>query len=105
MKNISPIVLKEMIDNKDDFQLIDIRDDYEIDICCIGGDKINMYSIPDNIDKINKESKVVIYCRTGVRSANIVSMLENNFSFKNIYNLEGGIMKWREDLDEKLKAY
>tara|TARA_B110000263_G_scaffold92749_1_gene81061 strand:+ start:1655 stop:1972 length:318 start_codon:yes stop_codon:yes gene_type:complete len=105
MKNISPIVLKEMIDNKDDFQLIDIRDDYEIDICCIGGDKINMYSIPDNIDKINKESKVVIYCRTGIRSSNIVSMLENNFSFKNIYNLEGGIMKWREDLDEKLKAY
>ena len=105
MKNISPIILKEMIDNKDDFQLIDIRDDYEIDICCIGGDKINMYSIPDNIDKINKESKVVIYCRTGIRSSNIVSMLENNFSFKNIYNLEGGIMKWREDLDEKLKAY
>ena len=105
MKNISPVDLKKMIDNKDDFQLIDIRDDYEIDICCIGGDKINMYSIPDNIDKINKESKVVIYCRTGIRSSNIVSMLENNFSFKNIYNLEGGIMKWREDLDEKLKAY
>ncbi len=105
MKNISPVDLKEMIDNKDDFQLIDIRDDYEIDICSIGGDKINMYSIPDNIDKINKESKVVIYCRTGIRSANIVSMLENNFSFKNIYNLEGGIMKWREDLDKNLKAY
>ena len=105
MKNISPVDLKKMIDNKDDFQLIDIRDDYEIDICCIGGHKINMYSITDNIDKINKESKVVIYCRSGVRSANIVSMLENNFSFNNIYNLEGGIMKWREDLDENLKAY
>jgi|TARA_B110000914_G_C15434082_1_gene432867 rhodanese-related sulfurtransferase len=105
MKNISPVDLKEMIDNKDDFQLIDIRDDYEIDICSIGGDKINMYSIPDNIDKINKENKVIIYCRTGVRSANVVSMLENNFLFKNIYNLEGGIMKWREDLDQNLKPY
>ncbi|GIS31319.1 MAG: hypothetical protein Ct9H90mP3_1150 [Flammeovirgaceae bacterium] len=35
-----------------------------------------MYSIIDNLDKLSKEKKVIIYCRTGSRSANIVNLLE-----------------------------
>ena len=106
MKNISPIQLKELIESSNnDFQLIDIRDEYEFDICCIGGEKINMYSITDNLDKLSREKKIIIYCRTGSRSATIVSLLEKNFSFKNVYNLDGGIMKWREDVDPSIKEY
>ena len=106
MKIISPVQLKELIDSSNnDFQLIDIRDEYEFDICCIGGEKINMYSIPDSLDKLSREKKIIIYCRTGSRSATIVSLLEKNFSFKNVYNLDGGIMKWRQDVDPSIKEY
>ena len=106
MKNISPIQLKELIESSNnDFQLIDIRDEYEFDICCIGGEKINMYSITDSLDKLSREKKIIIYCRTGSRSATIVSLLEKNFSFKNVYNLDGGIMKWRQDVDPSIKEY
>tara|TARA_Y200000002_G_scaffold366554_1_gene357641 strand:+ start:294 stop:614 length:321 start_codon:yes stop_codon:yes gene_type:complete len=105
MKQINPISLKNKINNKEDFQLIDIREDYEFEICCIGGDKISMYSIPDSIDKISKSKEVIIYCRTGSRSATIVKMLEDNYSFDNVYNLDGGIMRWREDVDKTLKEY
>ena len=106
MKIISPVQLKELIDSSNnDFQLIDIRDEYEFDICCIGGEKINMYSITDNLDKLSREKKIIIYCRTGSRSATIVSLLEKNFSFKNVYNLDGGIMKWRQDVDPSIKEY
>ena len=105
MKLINPINLKNKINNKEDFQLIDIREDYEHEICCIGGDKIGMYSIPDSIHKISKSKDVIIYCRTGSRSAIIVKMLEDNYSFDNVYNLDGGIMRWREDIDLTLKKY
>tara|TARA_B100000530_G_scaffold60849_1_gene35380 strand:+ start:3037 stop:3357 length:321 start_codon:yes stop_codon:yes gene_type:complete len=106
MKIISPVQLKELIDSSNnDFQLIDIRDEYEFDICCIGGEKINMYSITDSLDKLSREKKIIIYCRTGSRSATIVSLLEKNFSFKNVYNLDGGIMKWRQDVDPSIKEY
>ena len=102
MKTISPVELKAMMDSGNEFQLIDIRDDYEYNICCIGGEKINMYSIPDNIDKISRNNKVIIYCRTGSRSGNIVKFLEESFSFDNVYNLDGGIMKWKNDVDSSL---
>ena len=106
MKIISPVQLKELIDSSNnDFQLIDIRDEYEFDICCIGGEKINMYSITDSLNKLSREKKIIIYCRTGSRSATIVSLLEKNFSFKNVYNLDGGIMKWRQDVDPSIKEY
>ena len=106
MKIISPVQLKELIDSSNnDFQLIDIRDEYEFDICCIGGEKINMYSITNSLDKLSREKKIIIYCRTGSRSATIVSLLEKNFSFKNVYNLDGGIMKWRQDVDPSIKEY
>ena len=106
MKNISPIELSNLINsNNNDYQLIDIRDDYEYDICCIGGEKISMYSIIENINKVSKSKKVIIYCRTGSRSSNIIDLIEKKFQYKNIYNLEGGIMKWREDIDPTLEKY
>ena len=105
MKSISPMELKAMMDSGNEFQLIDIRDDYEYNICCIGGEKINMYSIFDNIDKISRNNKVIIYCRTGVRSGNIAKFLEESFSFDNVYNLDGGIMRWRDDVDSSLVSY
>ena len=77
MKNISPIELSNLINsNNNDYQLIDIRDDYEYDICCIGGEKISMYSIIKNINKLSKSKKVIIYCRTGSRSSNIIDLIE-----------------------------
>ena len=106
MKNISPKELRNLINsNNNDYQLIDIRDDYEYDICCIGGEKISMYSIIENINKVSKSKKVIIYCRTGSRSSNIIDLIEKKFQYKNIYNLEGGIMKWREDIDPTLEKY
>ena len=106
MKSISPKELNNLINSKsNDFQLIDIREEYEHDICSIGGEKINMYEISDKTDKILKDKKVIIYCRTGVRSANVITILEKNFNFQNLYNLDGGIMKWREDVDPTLNEY
>jgi len=64
-----------------------------------------MYSICDNIDKISRNNKVIIYCRTGSRSGNIVKFLEESFSFDNVYNLDGGIMRWRDDVDSSLVSY
>ena len=38
MKKIFPLELKKLMDSdKNEFQLVDIRDEYEYDICCIGG--------------------------------------------------------------------
>ncbi|MGZ3864600.1 MAG: rhodanese-like domain-containing protein [Bacteroidia bacterium] len=104
MKEVTVQELKAMKDRKEDFQLIDVREEYEYDICQIGGELIPMGEVAENIDKISKTKKVVVHCRSGKRSASVVQMLEQQ-GFTNLYNLKGGIMAWADEIDHSLAKY
>lgn len=105
MKEITVRELKSKIDDNNDFQLIDVREINEREFASIGGDHIKMGSIAQNIDKISTNKDVVIYCRSGSRSGQIVNFLEMNHGFKNLYNLKGGILAWSDEIDDSIKKY
>jgi sulfur-carrier protein adenylyltransferase/sulfurtransferase len=105
MKEVTVLELKAMMDAKEDFQLIDVREPHEADICEIGGELIPQAEIPHNVDKISKDKKVVIHCRSGARSGNMVQWLEKNHGFKNLYNLKGGILAWSDQVDPSISKY
>ena len=105
MQEITVKELKAMVDAKEDLQLIDVREPYEYDICQIGGELIPMGEVADNIDKIAKDKKVIVHCRSGKRSATIVQMLENEHGYKNLYNLKGGIIAWSDEIDSSIPKY
>jgi adenylyltransferase/sulfurtransferase len=105
MKEITVQQLKEMQDKKEDFQLIDIREEYEFDICNLGGQLIPMGEVADNLDKISKDKKVVVHCRSGKRSASVIQMLEQQYGYTNLINLKGGIMAWAEEIDHEMAKY
>ena len=105
MKEITVQELKTKIDNNEEFQLIDVREENEREFTNIGGDHISMGSVMQNLDKINKEKDVVIYCRSGSRSGQVISFLEMNHGFDNIYNLKGGILAWADEIDSDIKKY
>jgi len=98
MKEISVQELKQLIDNKKNFQLIDVREEYEYDEANINGELIPMGEVMDNLDKISKDKQVVIHCRSGKRSATVISALESQHSFTNLYNLKGGILAYIEEI-------
>ncbi|MBI4945081.1 MAG: rhodanese-like domain-containing protein [Bacteroidetes bacterium] len=105
MKEVTPTELKKMLDSKEDFQLIDVREEHEVDIASIGGELIPMGDVMDNIDKISRDKKVILYCRSGNRSGAVLQALEAHHGFTNIYNLKGGIIKWAEEIDPSMKKY
>ena len=41
---------------------------------------------------------VILHCRSGGRSSNVVKYLEGQ-GFDNVYNLKGGILAWREQIE------
>lgn len=98
MKEITPLELKQLIDEKKDFQLIDVREEYEFDEVNMKGQLIPMGEIMDNIDKISKDKQVVIHCRSGKRSATVINALEAQHGFTNLYNLKGGILAYIEEV-------
>jgi len=98
MKSVTVEQLKQLMDANADFQLIDVREDYEYEESNIGGLHIPMAEIPAHVNKVAKDKQVVIHCRSGKRSANMILFLEQQ-GFDNLYNLEGGIKAWAERLD------
>ncbi len=107
MKEVTALELKKWFDEKANFQLIDIREDYEYEICNlenIGAELIPMGTIMEDLSKISKEKDVVIHCHRGSRSASVISILEMH-GFSNLYNLKGGITAWIQDIDSSLSDY
>jgi sulfur-carrier protein adenylyltransferase/sulfurtransferase len=105
MKEVTVQELKQMIDSGVDFQLIDVREPHEFDICNLGGELIPQGQIPQNVDKVSKNKQVVIHCRSGARSGNMVQWLEKNHGFENLYNLKGGILAWAREIDTDMPTY
>ena len=104
MKEVTVTELKTMMDSNADFQLIDVREEHETDIASIGGELIPMGDVMDNTDKVSKDKKVVVYCRSGNRSGVITQALEAQ-GFSNIYNLKGGILAWASEIDTAMAKY
>ncbi|MBM3401605.1 MAG: MBL fold metallo-hydrolase [Bacteroidetes bacterium] len=77
-----------------DIQIVDLRGLTEFNSGHIGNaDNVFVGTLPQNLDKISKDKKVVIHCQGGDRAAIGYSILVKN-GFKNISNFSGGINDW-----------
>lgn len=105
MKEISVQELKEKIDNKEDFQLIDVRETFEYEVSNLDGENIPLGGILIEADKVSKDKPVIVQCRSGKRSAAAVMQLEAQYGYENLYNLKGGILAWQEAFDPNMPVY
>jgi rhodanese-related sulfurtransferase len=96
MKSITVAELKQLINNKEDFQLVDTRKSYEHEAFNIGGILIPFGDITKSTHKIEKQKPVVLYCRKGIRSQISIQRLQEKFPFKNLINLIGGTEAWKK---------
>lgn len=98
VEEMSPIVLKKMIDNEDDFILFDTREVAQRSEGEIYADDIIEMTRGDLefeiMNKIkNKEAVIVTYCRSGGRGLFAAEALKK-LGYKNVYNLKGGLKAW-----------
>lgn len=105
IKSVTVDELKHMMDANEDFQLIDVREKREKDFADIGGELIPMGAVLLHADKISKDKKVIVYCRSGNRSGRIIAELQRRYGFSNLYNLAGGILAWSDKIDHSIKKY
>lgn len=105
MKEITVQELKARLDNKENIQVIDVREPHEAEIAKIGGELIPMGEIMNNVDRISRDKMVVVHCRSGARSGSVIQNLEKQFGFTNLYNLKGGILAWSREIDPSLPQY
>jgi rhodanese-related sulfurtransferase len=83
---------EEIEANPDSFCIIDVRSDDEYNSGTISGARCIPYNqLKSKIESIPKDKKVVLFCKSGARSAKAHKLFSN---FNNVHQLEGGISSW-----------
>lgn len=96
IKTIDPVAFAKKINETPKAQILDVRTPEEFVSEHIDN-ATNVNWLGDNFvvdaEKFDKSKPVFVYCKIGGRSSKAVEKLAE-LGFKNIYNLDGGIMKW-----------
>ncbi|HEV2382240.1 MAG TPA: molybdopterin-synthase adenylyltransferase MoeB [Terriglobia bacterium] len=102
---ITPTELKQMIDEQRDFRLVDVREPHEFDICRIPGSVLMpLGDVPARMNELDSAQEIVVHCRSGMRSARAVELLQKA-GFRRIHNLKGGILAWSDQVDPSVPKY
>ncbi len=104
---ITPTELKARLDRGDVPVLVDVRELHEADIADLpehGQARIPTGEFAARFEELDRGQELVLYCRSGRRSEWAARILLQN-GYERVFNLEGGVLGWRREVDPDLPAY
>ena len=101
---ITPMELKARQDRGDDLFILDVREVHEYQICNLNGKLIPLGELPRRVNELDSAREMVVYCRSGKRSADAIMFLQKA-GFKKLWNLQGGVLAWADQVDPSMPKY
>jgi molybdopterin/thiamine biosynthesis adenylyltransferase/rhodanese-related sulfurtransferase len=99
--------LKDMMDAGKSFELVDVREPAEFEIVAIPGARL----IPKGdiisgaaLSELPQDKPVVLYCKTGIRSAEALAVLKSA-GLRDAVHVQGGVVSWVRNIDSSLPIY
>ncbi|MFG2005922.1 adenylyltransferase/sulfurtransferase MoeZ [Spirillospora sp. NPDC048911] len=99
--------LKAMQDRGDDIFLVDVREPNEYEIVSIPGATLipkGEFLNGSALEKLPQEKKIVLHCKSGVRSAEALAVVKNA-GFADAVHVGGGVVAWVNQIDPSLPQY
>jgi len=91
--------LEEIKAANGDLVLLDIREPHEHAEVHLEGDVlVPPVEVAERIDELAPDTsqRLILYCRSGARSARAANLLKEQFGYDNVANVDGGILAWQE---------
>ncbi len=106
MRQLSPQQVLELIDkNENKPVLIDVREDFENEICAIEGSvNIPLHKIPEAAEELDPKQEYILICHHGMRSQR-AGIIMTSLGFDKLINLVGGIDAWACNIAPEMKRY
>lgn len=102
---ITPKELKTRLDKGDKLVLMDVREPWEFALAKLDGSVlIPLATLPQSLDKLDRQAEIIAYCHHGMRSADATGLLLQQ-GFSNVKNLIGGIDAWSAQVDPSVPRY
>lgn len=103
MKNLTQDQWKEALEADENAYILDVRTEEEYIEGFIPGSKnLDIYKgqgFLDEVEKLDPNKNYYVYCRSGARSAQACSLMQQK-GIENAYNLMGGITEWDGEIDK-----
>jgi adenylyltransferase/sulfurtransferase len=99
--------LKQWLDDDEDIFLIDVREPNEYEIVSIPGATLipkNEFLMGTALEKMPQDKKIVLHCKTGVRSAEVLAVLKSA-GFSDAVHLGGGVVGWVNQIEPHKPVY
>lgn len=97
IKEIDVHALKGILETGKKLRLVDVRSDAEMAAGMIpNAEKLPLHLLPLKLNEFSPEDHVILYCRSGARSAQGVGFMASR-GYDNVYNLRGGIIAWAQN--------
>lgn len=94
VKIITPAQLKKKLEAGEKLELVDVREDYEVQQGKVPGAKhIPMAEIPANLSYFDKNKEYIFICRSSRRSGNVCLYMQEQ-GYK-VCNMIGGMLEWK----------
>lgn len=104
VQNIAPQEAKTLLESTASARLVDVRDDDERQIARIEGSTRLDQAALDELLTLPKDTPLVFMCHYGARSLQAAThFIQQGFS--RIYNVDGGIDRWAQDIDSSIPRY
>lgn len=101
---ISATELADRLQAEDRPVLLDVREPEEVEICNLPDHvHIPMAQVPQGLDRLPRDRPVVVYCHSGMRSAQVTAFLRQHGL--DAVNLAGGIDAWSRTVDPDVPRY
>lgn len=105
IEEISPTVLRQRRESGELWQLLDVRELWELELARLAEAKhIPMTEIAGRHQELDRARPVAVICHSGVRSASVAAYLVHK-GFESVANVTGGIDAWSLQLDDSLPRY
>jgi len=104
---ITPTELQTRLNRGDSLVLVDVRELDERDIADlpeVGQLRIPVGDFLDRLAELDPEKELVLYCRSGSRSGWAARHLVAR-GYSKIWNLKGGLLGWKHEVDPSIQAY
>ena len=104
---MSPFELQSKLSSSDHPLILDVREPHEWQIsnlAHLGAVLMPKGQVLERMGELDTAQEIVVQCRTGGRSAEIVHLLQQH-GFTKLYNLDGGINRWSMDIDPRIPRY
>ena len=107
MQEITPLELKQRLDDGEQLTLLDVREQWEFELCNIEGSL--HFPLGDLIqlkllEQLKPSQQLITICHHGVRSHHAAMLLQRN-GFEKVFNLVGGIHHWSIQVDPNIPRY